>query len=154
MKRLSIFALGLAGSAGLVGAVAAAAADRAGQVPSLSAWLGKEPFKTIDGTTFLEHPVTVAALRKAVLDARVRQTMLVAASNPYQPVEQHGLELATFGCRLHACGDYAWTVYVDPKKQTARVCYHEPAMGGRSRWYSPTGATKMVDGDTCPSSGQ
>jgi hypothetical protein len=124
--------------------------SRHGKPAPLDAWIGKYPFEKIEGVTFLNHPITVAAVRKAVPDERLRKTVLVAGTCPYDAVIRQGTEFTTFGCRFHACGDFAWAIYVDPQRQSARVCYHESAMGNESRWYGTTGTTKMVAGD-CPS---
>lgn len=119
------------------------------QTTPITAYVGHYPTDAVDGVAFFDRTEVASALNGAVIDAKVRRT-IVQGGGPQTPIFADGGRIASWGCEAHNCGDHDWTLFVDPKTRKGEACYHDAAtMGATSRWYA--GAAPVAKPGDCPS---
>lgn len=136
----TLFALG---AASLVAAPALAA-------PGLADYAGKYPSDRVGGVSFLEHPLVVAGVGKAVGDRPIRDWIL-SPDTVQSPIVDSAGVLLSQACEPHNCGDHTWTILIHVETGATDVCYHDAAEMGfeQSRWYMAQGTNEMRSG-LCP----
>lgn len=90
--------------------------------PPLSAYVGKYPFDTVKGVTFLDHPTVRAAIEAAVKVPEIRAAILEknVVTTPIRETEGRLLARA-FDPR--SGGDVNWAVLMVTDGSKAAVCY-------------------------------
>lgn len=130
---------------------AAAVAPTGPTAPALAGYAGKGPTEKVDGVSFMEHPLVVAGIEKAIAAGEIRDWVLKDDAGPATPIVSKDGRLLSWRCQQHNCGDHNWTVAIDPASAVTEVCYHKVELTGEgSRWYKPGVAPEKRD-EPCPS---
>ncbi|MCT8002847.1 hypothetical protein NZL82_13280 [Sphingomonas sanguinis] len=119
------------------------------QVNPLTAYIGHYPNDAVDGVTFFDRTEVASALHDAVGNQQLVQRIMSRGAVTV-PIFRKGEQvIAAHGCTPHDCADNNWTVEVDTKASSARVCYHDrETMGDRSQWYM--GGAPVTQPGECP----
>lgn|GEM_PF-431660 len=112
----------------------------------LTAYIEKFPFDKVNGVTWTENPTVLAALRKTVTDAGVREAIL-ETPGPSAPIELIDGKVSAWACEQHSCNVHQWLVMVDPKSGAADVCYYNEQKARTARWFLANGKTEIRPGN-------
>lgn len=122
------------------------------QAPDLAAYADHYPFDEVNGVTFRHNPVVVAAVRRAVTDSKILETVLEnddVVDTPILQLSEGRLYANSFDPRGGGSTNWAILITVDGSKTA--VCFSDDAVygAGKSTWYYE-GQIAFVQDGPCP----